>query len=108
MTLKHNLSDLQDKIENLQSYYNEQVRQYILEWKEELEQLDFYEWLKTYFKGYNLDNLYDFSHMLKKFVEHEVLRLDETDKILRDKKLMRTIRKARKEGSTSSPYKPLK
>lgn len=33
--------------------------------------------------------------------------LVETHKILADKKLMNAIRKTRKEGSKSSPYKPL-
>jgi hypothetical protein len=32
---------------------------------------------------------------------------DETSKVLADKSLMKAIRKARKEGSHSSPYKPL-
>ena len=33
--------------------------------------------------------------------------MDETEKILADKKLMTAIRKARKKGVKSSPYKPL-
>jgi len=46
-----------------------------------------------------------YTHFLE--TGHTNVEPTETERILSDKKLMKSIRDARKKGSTSSPYKPL-